>query len=115
MVTRKRNLEIGEAVFDYERRLWCRIVSLNQKTAVVAQRDMLQRNISEIDCDAELDDEEWKTNRGNLYQEAEGIVDNNGNHVCFEHLVNGYPYYSPAKDENLFSMEVFVSNGEFVE
>lgn len=82
MVTRKNNLKIGEIVFDIEKMLWGRIISLNPKTAVVAQRDMLQRNIVEIDCDAELDDEEWTSNRGNLYQEAEGIVDNNGNHVC---------------------------------
>lgn len=86
MVTRKNNLKIGEIVFDIEKMLWGRIISLNPKTAVVAQRDMLQRNIVEIDCDAELDDEEWKSNRGNLYQEAEGIVDNNGNHVCLYEL-----------------------------
>ena len=107
METRHHKLEIGEIVFDYEKRLWGRLLEINGKTAKVGQRDLLKRNIVEIDEDAELDDEEWTTGVTNLYQQAYGKIDEYGWNICWEHLSYGYNYYSPSKDESLYDCEVY--------
>jgi hypothetical protein len=107
MNTRHHELKIGEIVFDYEKRLWGRLLEINGKTAKVGQRDLLKRNIVEIDTDAEKDSEEWTTGVSNLYQQVEDKTDEYGWNICWEHLTDEYSYYSPSKDENLYECEVF--------
>lgn len=106
MYKRDHALEVGEIVFDNENRLWGRIIRLNHKNAVIGQRDLINRNKIEMDCEAEQDAEEWVVSRANLYQEVEGATDKNGNSVCYEHQISEYPFYSPSLDENLMAFEV---------
>lgn len=104
---RNHELVVGEIVFDDWAKLWGRILSLNGDKARLGQRDLLHRNLVEMDCDAEMDLEEWDARAEYLYQEVKGLVDKEGNAICYEHKIEDYPYYSPSLEENFFETEVF--------
>lgn len=107
MEKRNHALKVGEVVFDDWAKLWGRVLSIDGKNIRLGQRDLNKRNLIEMDCDVEMDLEEWDSKAQYLYQEAKGLVDKEGNAVCYEHIVEEYPYYSPALEENFFESELF--------
>jgi len=108
MINRHHELQINEVVYDWNMQLWGRVLSINGKSTTLGMRDQLDENKNMFDLDCEMDNEEWEAETDALYQLVEDLVDKRtGNRVCYEHYPtqDGYPYYSPYLDENLFEFE----------
>lgn len=119
---RNHDLFIGEVVFDLGRQYFAVIVSLDANKAVLDMNGKMSKNQGlpngwceyenrmMFDCEITEDDLVWETDRlDDLYQIAWGTTDlRTGNIVCYEHndIGEGYPYYSPYLDENLYTFEV---------
>ena len=121
---RNHELTLGEIVFDINKGVFGVIVELTDKKAVIDMNgkysDAVPKNIPNGWCEMEnklMFDEEitdgelvWETEElDELYQIAWGILDSRTeNIVCYEHIEfeDGYPYYSPYLNENLFNFEI---------
>ena len=117
MAKRNHDLYVGELVFDYFCGAWGYIQNLDDNGDVSLEMYgwALEENMKMFDCEITEDEHQWATHRRDmLYQIAEGLVGRDGNIVCYEHndTEDGYPYFSPYLDENLFSIEVF-NKGEY--
>ena len=120
-IKRNHPLFIGEIVFDYDLGFFGVIVELTDTTAVldmngIPKKTNVKRGWCEMEnkiaFDSEITEEEtiWTCdNLVSLYQVAWGIMDKRTeNIVCYEHIIteNGYPYFSPYLEENLYNFEV---------
>ena len=108
---RKEPLKVGDLVFDTNVRYWGHIAEIKDGQFRIVMTDADEReNRLMLDCELEESETEWTTSDDKaLYQVAEGLYDREGNVVCIEHnkTRDGYPYYSPNLDENLFKFETF--------
>lgn len=116
---RNHPLKVGEVVFDLNACYFGVIVELSDNRAKLdmnGRSDDVRPGWCEYEnrlmFDEEIQEDElvWETGSlGALYQVAWGTTDlRTGNIVCYEHipLEDGYPYYSPYLEENLFNFEV---------
>lgn len=104
---RHHELFVGEFVFDCNKMLAGHVKAIiGDKVEIMADDGW---NKKYMDLDAEEDPCEWVADTQGVYQFAKGKVDHNGYPVCYEHLntTQGYPYYSPVADENMFGIEVW--------
>ena len=93
---------IGECVWDDENKEWARVVNVSNEFPYRLSDQIL---LEAPDGDGMT----WLTNVMSVYQIAEGLrTGNTGDIVCYEHneTEDGYPYYCPALEENLFSIEL---------
>ena len=118
---RNHNLKVGEVVFDTNVGFYGVIVELTENSAVLDMNGKIKgvnlpngwcetENKMMFDEEIEEKDLRWECDDLNaLYQIAWGIKDSRTeNIVCYEHIAteDGYPYYSPYLEENLFNFEV---------
>lgn len=118
---RNHDLFNGEVVFDLGKQLFGVIVEISANKAVIDMNGETKNNYpyrgwceyenrAMFDCEITEDDLVWETDvLDDLYQVAWGTTDlRTGNIVCYEHndIGEGYPYYSPYLDENLYTFEV---------
>lgn len=113
-IVRNHPLTIGEVVLDVDVMYFGIITDIDDKGIVhLAMNKDFKHN---FDCEKEnrtmfddiiLEEEkEWEAVEKSCYQVAWGLKDMDGNVVCFEHIGSiDYPYYSPGRDENLYSFE----------
>lgn len=109
---RNHELYVGEKVFDCNEMLIMHVTAINEDGTVELEMlgDDEQENRLMFDCELEEGDYKWTTDEPDMiYQFAKGLVDREGNPVCYEHndTEDGYSYYAPYLNENLFSFEVF--------
>lgn len=117
---RNHPLRVGEVVFDTATNFFGVIVELSENHAKLDMNGPAEEasirpgwceyeNKLMMDMEVTEDDLVWETDDLNtLYQVAWGIKDSRtGNIVCYEHnpMDDGYPYYSPYLEENLFEFE----------
>ena len=109
---RNHELYVGERVFDCNEMLVMHVTAINEDGTVELEMlgDDEQENRLMFDSELEEGDYKWTTDEPDMiYQFAKGLVDREGNPVCYEHndTRDEYPYYAPYLNENLFSFEVF--------
>lgn len=118
---RNHPLSVGEVVFDLNENYFGVIIELSDGHAKLDMNGPATEpsvrpgwceyeNRLMMDMDVREEDLVWETDDLDaLYQVAWGIVDRRTeNIVCYEHqeFDDGYPYYSPYLEENLFNFEV---------
>lgn len=109
MGERNHPLFVGEVVYDNEMNLIGEIVSIKDGKVKINQGKFTDFNRANFDEEAEKDADEWFANENDVYQIVKGKVDSRQwGFVCYEHndIGDGYPYYSPILDENLYEFEV---------
>lgn len=112
---RKNPIKIGERVFDcFEMRAGIvtniRVGSNDQLIFTLRADDPWNKTY--MDLDTEEDPPVWDSMAENdIYQFVPDRVDYRYNYpICYEHMPmdDGYPYYCPVLDENLFEFETVV-------
>ena len=116
---RNHELYVGERVFDCNEMLVMHVTAINEDGTVELEMlgDDEQENRLMFDSELEEGDYKWTTDEPHMiYQFAKGLVDREGNPVCYEHndTRDEYPYYAPYLNENLYSFEVFDEHDDFV-